>query len=844
MADETVSSQVYKSRDQIRAQITTLLKQYMELENVDLTKSSFLSFVVDALSTLTSNTLFYQISAYREFFLTKAQLPESIYNLAAFLGYNPSEATAAEGFVLFSIPFGFEDINTSFEIPEGFTVTAEGDVVFTTYYSTTIEVTNNSQVVITIREGNKTTVLPVTIEESQFLFVLPFRQFSLSEQEFAIPEDLQQYQFVSIDVPFDGQISAQTVQVRPEDSASYEAYVEVESLFLMSATTKGYVSRRTDTGINLQFGNGLIGYQPEAGSTVLVNLSLTQGADGNVIAGSIRTGDRIYNTTDAGITEIVQYDLTNGSPASGGEDEESLEQVRSNAIINISALERIVTENDFVNADVIIDNSPIGPNSLPVLKRSDLKVNEIALFSTVYFGTDLVPTRDVFSTFTDTYIPRQTIINFDGVDYYTLFDIEIDPLNSNADYTYIMYEIQQIPSLVTSYGTAYDLYSDLLTVERSGATATYTLDYKTTESDSLSTTCVMEISETGATYNMVNDGTAFVVYFPNNQAIPKGELTYFFTISHPSEGNIAQYSTQFVFRQDLSDFTMSDVVIPDSTSYIVYDIPTVEKEYYDGINQRDFELQVMQQLLTTLTFKDYRMLTDFINFKFANTTGVLRNMQLNEVDLLPVISIRCGEPVSPSVDDRYIVGTGSAGDWADHEGDIATWTKQVDSITTDSTSFDGTSIIHVEVTTDTTSYLWIYTEPKSDQMVYVEDEDYKYIYSDLGWVKPLYMIPLQISLDIFREETYTSSLGSLTQAIREALVAAFEDRFGINAEIYRSEIIDVVQEVEGVDHCSLLDPVSNIFFNFDINNFTQTQLLEYAPEYLYFTVDDIAIRIF
>ena len=844
MADETVSSQVYKSRDQIRAQITTLLKQYMELENVDLTKSSFLSFVVDALSTLTSNTLFYQISAYREFFLTKAQLPESIYNLAAFLGYNPSEATAAEGFVLFSIPFGFEDAITSFEIPEGFTVTAEGDVVFTTYYSTTIEVTNNSQVVITIREGNKTTVLPVTIEESQFLFVLPFRQFSLSEQEFAIPEDLQQYQFVSIDVPFDGQISAQTVQVRPEDSASYEAYVEVESLFLMSATTKGYVSRRTDTGINLQFGNGLIGYQPEAGSTVLVNLSLTQGADGNVIAGSISTGDRIYNTTDAGITEIVQYDLTNGSPASGGEDEESLEQVRSNAIANISALERIVTENDFVNADVIIDNSPIGPNSLPVLKRSDLKVNEVALFSTIYFGTDLVPTRDVFSTFTDLYVPRQTIINFDGVDYYTLFDIEIDPLNSNADYTYIMYEIQQIPSLVTSYGTAYDLYSDLLTVERSGATATYTLDYKTTESDSLSTTCVMEISETGATYNMVNDGTAFVVYFPNNQAIPKGELTYFFTISHPSEGNIAQYSTQFVFRQDLSDFTMSDVVIPDSTSYIVYDIPTVEKEYYDGINQRDFELQVMQQLLTTLTFKDYRMLTDFINFKFANTTGVLRNMQLNEVDLLPVISIRCGEPVSPSVDDRYIVGTGSAGDWADHEGDIATWTKQVDSITTDSTSFDGTSIIHVEVTTDTTSYLWIYTEPKSDQMVYVEDEDYKYIYSDLGWVKPLYMIPLQISLDIFREETYTSSLGSLTQAIREALVAAFEDRFGINAEIYRSEIIDVVQEVEGVDHCSLLDPVSNIFFNFDINNFTQTELLEYAPEYLYFTVDDIAIRIF
>jgi len=820
MADETVSSQVYKSRDQIRNQLIDLLKQYLELENVDLTKSSFLSFVVDALSTLTSNTLFYQISSYREFFLTKAQLPESIYNLSAFLGYSPSEATSAQADVMFTIPFGFDDAITTFEIPQGFTVTAEGDVIFTTYYSTTINVTNNSQVTITVREGNRTYNLPVTIEESAFVFILPFRQFSLTEQEFAVPEDLQQYQFVSVDVPFSGQISEQTVQVKPASSASYESYVEVASLFLMEATTKGYVSRRTDSGINIQFGNGLIGYQPEAGSTILVNLSLTDGADGNVITGSISTGDRIYNTTDAGITEIVQYGLTNPAPAFAGEDEESLEEIRRNAIINISALERIVTENDFVNANVIIDDSPIGPNSLPVLKRSDLKVNEIALFSTIFFADDLVPTRDVFATFDTLYIPRQTIINFDGVDYYTVYDIEIDPLNSNAEYTYIMYEIEQIPSLVTSYGSDYDLYADLLTVERAGLTATYTLDYKSTEVDSITTTCEMEISETGATYNMVNDGTAFVVVFPNNQAIPKGELTYFFTIKHPTDGNIAQYSTQFVFRQDLSDFTMSDVVQPDSTSYIVYDIPTVEKDYYDGINQRDFELQVLQRLLSTMTFKDYRMLTDFVNFKFSNTTGILRNMQLNDIDMRPVTSIRCGEPLLPSQGDRYIVGRGSSGDWGDHEDQVA------------------------EYVSDGTSFEWFYVDPKTDQMVYVTNEDYKYIYSDLGWVKPEYMIPLQISLDVFREDTYTGSLGALTQSIREALVEGFTDRFGINAEIFRSEIVDIVQSVDGVDHCRLLTPESSIFFNFDIDEFTQTQLLEYAPEYVYFTEDDVAIRVF
>ena len=828
MTEETVSSQVYKSRDQIRTQIITLLEQYLELENVDLTKSSFLSFIVDSLSTLTSNTLFYQMSAYREFFLTKAQLPESIYNLSAFLGYSPNEATSAEVNVLFTIPFGFEDTITTFEIPEGFKVTAEGDVIFTTYYSTTIKVTNDDTPIITVREGNRTYILPFTVdtENSQFLFILPFRQVSITQQEFSIDEDLQQYQFVSIDVPFSGQISAQTVKVKPPTSASYETYTEVASLFLMGESTKGYVARRTDTGLTLQFGNGLIGYQPDPGGTITIDLSLTDGADGNVITGSVKNGDRIYNTTDAGITEIVQYTITNGAPAYNGTDEESLEDIRSNAIVNISALERIVTENDFKNANVIIDDSPIGPNSLPVLKRSDLKVNEVALFSTILFASDpdsstteLVPTRDVFDTFTTTSIPRQTVINFDDVDYYTLFDIEIDPLNLSGEYTYIMYEIEQIPSLVTSYGSEYDLYADLLTVERSGLTATYTLDYKSTETTALSTTCKMEISETGALYDMTNDGTAFVLVFSNNQGIPKGNLTYFFTITHYVEGNIGKYSNEFIFRQDLSDFTMSDVV-SDSTSYTVYDIPTVKKSYYDSINKKDFELQVMQKLLSTLTFKDYRMLTDFVNFKFSNTTGILRNMQLNEVDMSSVISIRCSEPSLPILGSRYIVAHGSEDEWKDHEDEIAT------------------------CSTDGTSVTWVYTVPKTDQMVYVTSETYKYIYSDSGWVKPEYAIPLQISIDIFREDTYTSSLGTLTQAVRTALVTAFTDRFGINVNIYRSEIIDVIQVVDGVDHCRLITPKSSIFFNFDIDDFTQTELLEYAPEYMYFTEDDIEIRIF
>ncbi|GAF87473.1 unnamed protein product, partial [marine sediment metagenome] len=176
-------------------------------------------------------------------------------------------------------------------------------------------------------------------------------------------------------------------------------------------------------------------------------------------------------------------------------------------------------------------------------------------------------------------------------------------------------------------------------------------------------------------------------------------------------------------------------------------------------------------------------------------------------------------PTITGLNQRYIVLNGT-GVWLGHDNDIA------------SSSTDGTS------------YVWVFTVPKSDQMIYVTDVATKYIYSETGWVVPDYDIPLQISLDIFAESTYTGTLGTLTQDIREALVTAFTDRFGIGVSIYRSEIIDVVQEVDGVDHCRLLTPESSIFFNFDIDDFTQQQLLEYAPEYVYFTEDDIAIRIF
>ena len=826
MAETTLlSEQIYLSRDSIRELIGNEVKKYLELENVDLLKSSFLSFLIDTISTLTGNLLFYQLSSYREFFLTKAQLPESILNLSAFLGYNTKEATAATANVLMVIPFGFDDPITQFKIPEGFKFKA-GDVEFVTYYETTIEVLNNTNVTITVLEDNKRFNLPVDLTTEAFSFVLPLTQTKIVEDEFSIDSDIQPFQFITLDVPISGEVAELQVNIQEPGSSAVTQWTEFTSLFLMDATDKGYVSRRTDTGRRLTFGNGLIGVQPTAGSTVFVTTLTTEGTDGNVIAGSIREGERIYVTTLAGTNQVVDYEVVNASSAFGGEDEESLEEVRRNSIASIRSLERLVTESDYQDISTVVPDTPFAQNALPVLKRSDLQVNEIELFSALLFGTgsteieNLVPTRNAVFTVPEgtTRLFRNELITIGQSDYYNVFEIDLDVHNTVGEYEYIIFEIEVLPALETSFPSTYDIYSDLLEVERVGSKGIFKLHYKSEESDADLTSCEMKITSSGSTKTMINDSTEsyFIYTFDPYTDIPSGEQTYEFTIRDPSNAEVALYSNKVTFREDLSTFMRSNLVL-DSTNIIVYDVPVIEKDYYDSIDQRAFELQVLQTLISSADLSDRRMLTDFSNIKFTNTFGLLESMLLNQPTISSVIDILETEPTSCAVGDRYIVDTCTND--LEHQDNIIRCI-------------------------DATALIFVYEAPVADSIVYVENKGENYIYSVLGWIPlPLYEIPLVIDIEVFRDLTFTGTLTALQNTVRETIINAFSARFGTGAEIYRSEIIDAVQGIEGISHCSLRKPETSIFFNFELKELTEDQLLAYGPEYVYFTEDSITVRV-
>jgi len=847
MADSvstTLSNQIYLSRDNIRNQIIESMQYYLELENVDLVKSSFLSFMIDTLATLTSNLLFYSCSNYKEFFLTSAQLPESIYNLAAFLGYNTKEASYSLVNVLMTIPFGFTDPSTTFTIPEGFKFYS-GEIEFTTYYVTTINITNNTNVSVTVlQDGTKTYNLPVNIDttsaEATFSFVLPLRQYKQVIQEFQIDADIELYQFITLDVPLDGKVSTMVVEVRDPDSVTWRLYTEFNSIYLIPSTDYGYVSRTVSTGRRLTFGNGLIGVQPLGGSTIKVTTNITEGADGNVIASSIKTGDRIYSTDSYGKTTIVNYTVTNSSPSTGGTDEESLQEIRSNAITNLVALNRLVSEYDYKNAGAIIPDSPIASNTLPILKRSDVKCNEVQLFTIINFGTStrnsvitgttitepyVVPTKNVSYVvpITTTYIPRETIISVDSYDFYTLFDITIDLINSSAYYNYIMYEVELVPVLVTSYGINYNIVCSKLTVSKNGNDADFEISYSSTELDYDLCDAKLKVISTSLIYSMTNDSInkKFTYTFSPYTLFPTDNVDLEFTIYTDSGTAIATYTSEVTFNKSLNDFMMSNVVIDTTSSTsIIYDIPVVEKTYYDSIVKKDFELSVLQNMMTVMDFKSYRMLTDFTNLKFTNSIGVMSNMQFNDVTKNNCIEIGVLTPPSnPSIDDRYIIGYTETGNWANKYGQIAQCI-------------------------DTTGTIWFYFDPISDDIIYVTNKGKKYIYNGNKWIQMEYQIPLIIEVEVFKETTYYDSDIQLSNLVKDTLLTEYSSKFGPNITLYRSELISVIQAITGVRHCNLIKPESNIFFNYDLESLTEQELLEYSAEYIFFNESSISVKIY
>lgn len=501
---EEKAIKIFSSRDKIREEIIGYAEKYLDIQDLDLSKTDYMSYLINVLSILTSNLIYYNSSVYREFFLTKAQQKESVINLATMLGYNPETAVPATAQVIIQMDANFkrstniilygrtEPQDPSGDYRPAFKFYAK-DVEFALQNTVEIQVIadNNKLLNMVARErlSNGSIVnIPwrMSSDKSKVYFSLNVVQAKDQYIEFTIPK-LNPGEFFDKFVKFDGDLvdiqlftkennSVTTVStagtsnsVNPYTTGWVEwDYKENKnSIYLINSGEYKYSFRLVEGGLKIFFGNGVIGTPPPMGHTCRIKISTTNGSYGNVIAGSINSGENMvgydlyYSGNQTPASSKVRYSVINRSPASGGIDYPSMDEIRRSAMVQVTANNRLVSQSDFENIKTIIPELPID-HAIPILKRSDIKQNNITLFTDLIYQDSIVPTRNeeiyvpvdstnIFDATTSLYgtyslyVPSgaPVFIDDDGETYNNMFDLYIDTSRNIAVYGYLINDVKK-----------------------------------------------------------------------------------------------------------------------------------------------------------------------------------------------------------------------------------------------------------------------------------------------------------------------------------------------------------------------------------------------------------------
>lgn len=913
MLDEK-SIEIYSSRDKIREQLISLGKDYLQLDNFDFSKSSYLSYIINMLSSLDSNLLYYISSVYREQFLTKAVQRESVLNLANIIGYKPLFAVPARCKILIEFPLASTATNTErlLElIGRNHDNSSEDDdidkSVFKVYSSDNVLFSLENSIVILISpqdivqvkqqvyvsNGGSTSVGWKTIEyrinNGNIQFFADFIQLVDISETFTIPELLPN-EFHTINYNFNKTGSIADIDlftVKTTTNGVLDKWIRKESIFGIGPDERAFTYRETEKGIAISFGNGVIGKQPRKGTNVIVTVGLTRGDKGNVISGNIKRCDaaRMLVTYVNGQTGVkfINLKVINREPSQFGVNPPTIDQIRSNAINSVSANSRLVSQRDFQNADIIVQGLPI-KNVFQVLKRSDLKRNEITLFTELVYNNFVVPTRNATLELASTDIAtsssyqikaEETVITIDNEQYVTLFDLFLNQYTNEIGYYYFISETQlpvtvvtQEPSLdPTTIFPVFSYYSsdrtsspEQLKVELHCNVLDTTSNYECKVAvDWPSINGVSEYTLFDTTSQLSSDFSSVKIFsthpdpgetqvdYMDLSYVPDGkpvEFTYtlYKKITNTTSVEVCTCRNSIIIKRDLSDFMYSQVSPKssgDTILYTIYDVPVVKKDYYDNLlNKSLFTSNVLQKIIE-FDIYDYKMVTDYVNLKFANTTGFSTNMKYRDISRTPVIDLNPSftNINAPSVTDdgaRYAL-TDVNNPWKNH------------------TSYPGTGCIAYF---SNTNNRWNFEKLKVNDIIEVTNLNgvntaipvndripTKLIYTGIELVEPRFTIPLQVRMTIIPSDSLTITNQVLIRTIKDTLINKLSPGFGYNKSLLRSVIIKVVQDIPGVEHCELLEPAFNIKFEFDpYKNMTQDQLLRYTPELIFFSSENIIIE--
>lgn len=314
--------------NEIRVSLIEYLRAQSDFTDYDF-EGSTLSVLIDLLAYNTYYTAFNTNMVVNELFLSSATLRDNVVSLAKQLGYKPKSITAPVAYVNF-------------------------DVVFTGTAPTVIFLKKGTGFT-TIFDDNLYQYVVVEDQESAVVNgtanfrTVPIYEGSVVTNSYTVNNALKSQRFI-IDNP-GADISSIRVKVfESQNSSSFEFYEYSDNILNVNKdSTVYYVEEIEDEKYELFFGDGVLGKKLNNNQFIEVSYLVTNG--------SLTNGARTF--TFAGVLEDVNgnssYPVnvtvlnTNTTPASGGEEIESISQIKYNAPKYFGTQDRAVTAQDYAS---------------------------------------------------------------------------------------------------------------------------------------------------------------------------------------------------------------------------------------------------------------------------------------------------------------------------------------------------------------------------------------------------------------------------------------------------------------------------------------------------------------
>jgi hypothetical protein len=308
-------------------------------------------FQGSALNTLMSilayNTHYNAMTAHmavNETFIDSAQLRSSVVSAAKLLGYVPRSATSSR--VDASIVITATPTNNSYSLPDSLYLDR----------NTTFKVSSLYKVYYyTLKDGatfQKVSGTSTYISQSSPLFLVEGQRVT---KRYPINGAYDYEKYVIDDENIDMSSLIVRVYPNPNDTDNVTEYSRYENISQTSPEAALYYVAENSLGkFEITFGNGVISRKPNPLSVLELEYIITNGSQANGASGSFS----LVSNPFANTSEIVySFAINVNGPSTGGNDRESVDEIRSNATSSFVSQNRAVTADDYNS--IIVKEFPL-----------------------------------------------------------------------------------------------------------------------------------------------------------------------------------------------------------------------------------------------------------------------------------------------------------------------------------------------------------------------------------------------------------------------------------------------------------------------------------------------------